>query len=518
MKAHLLYDDRDTSLDLSYLPRRGFTLTGSTFLPQAQTLVDDLDLGTLLHTMAHGDNVILEVSKFVTLGSLTDRSQILYRQGILDDARRNPDLFKRLYSIAKAAIIGEQGIFHPFAEHPTLVLHRAVEVLELFVEHLQRLRALADDHLENVGSLGMRDLLSMLSLELSDDYFGEVTNHLVWLKFRNGTLTSAKLGKGNRGASYALRKDPNVRRTWRDRIGLGPTNSYSFQLAPRDEAGARYLSELSDRGLNLAANAVAQSVDHILSFFKAMCIELAFYIGCLNLEDSLTELGLSVCIPDIAVEDELRLNYEGIYDVSLGFHKAGSIVGNTASGDGRRLIMITGANSGGKSTLLRSIGLAQLMMQAGMFVAADSFSANLVSGIFSHFIREEDKAMISGKLDEELNRMSMIVDQITPGCLMLFNESFSATNEREGAEIAEQVVTALLDCGIKVVFVTHQFALASFVRETMSDSALFLRAERETSGERSFRVIEGEPLVTSFGADLYQRIGGWTRRSTDVAG
>ena len=39
-------------------------------------------------------------------------------------------------------------------------------------------------------------------------------------------------------------------------------------------------------------------------------------------------------------------------------------------------MMITGANEGGKSTFLRSVGLAQLMMQAGMFVAAREFRAD----------------------------------------------------------------------------------------------------------------------------------------------
>ena len=66
-----------------------------------------------------------------------------------------------------------------------------------------------------------------------------------------------------------------------------------------------------------------------------------------------------------------------------------------------------------------------------------------VSGIFTHFIREEDATMMSGRLDEELRRMSAIADQISPHCLMLFNESFAATNEREGSEIGRQVVRAL---------------------------------------------------------------------------
>ena len=62
--------------------------------------------------------------------------------------------------------------------------------------------------------------------------------------------------------------------------------------------------------------------------------------------------------------------------------------------------------------------------------------------------------MTSGRLDEELRRMSAIADQIGPHCLMLFNESFAGTNERERSEIGRQVVSALLDAGITVFFVT----------------------------------------------------------------
>ena len=45
-----------------------------------------------------------------------------------------------------------------------------------------------------------------------------------------------------------------------------------------------------------------------------------------------------------------------------------------------------------------------------MFVAAESFAANVCAGIFTHFKREEDATMTSGKLDEELARMSAIAE------------------------------------------------------------------------------------------------------------
>ena len=86
--------------------------------------------------------------------------------------------------------------------------------------------------------------------------------------------------------------------------------------------------------------------------------------------------------------------------------------------------------------------------------------------------------MMRGKLDEELARMSMIADRIAPHSVVLFNESFAATNEREGSEIGHQIVNALLEAGVKVLFVTHQFTLADAFHTHRFDTTLFLRAER----------------------------------------
>ena len=125
--------------------------------------------------------------------------------------------------------------------------------------------------------------------------------------------------------------------------------------------------------------------------------------------------------------------------------------------------------------------------------------------------------MTSGRLDEELARMSTIADDIGPRCLMLFNESFAATNEREGSEIARQVVRALLEAGVRVFYVTHQYDFAESFLLERSPSTLFLRAEREVAGHRRFKLAVAEPLPTSFGEDLYLRLGGWLDEDDDAA-
>ena len=181
---------------------------------------------------------------------------------------------------------------------------------------------------------------------------------------------------------------------------------------------------------------------------------------------------------------------------------------------GKSLVIITGANSGGKSTFLRSVGVAQLMMQSGLFVTAGSYRANVARGIFTHFIREEDADMTSGRLDDELRRMSAIADRIAPGCLMLFNESFAGTNEREGSEIGRQVVSALLDAGITVFFVTHRFGFAQHFHRQQAGTTLFLRAKRQPDGRRNYKLAVKDLLPTSFGEDRYYRLGGWLEEDT----
>ena len=244
--------------------------------------------------------------------------------------------------------------------------------------------------------------------------------------------------------NYTLRKPKNLPESLVARLMTPRPPAYTFRLAPRDDAGAKVLGELTDQGLNLVANALSQSNDHILNFFTMLRTELAFYVGCLNLSEQLAKKREPIAFPTPAALGERKLTFRGLYDVCLTFKIDRRVVGNDLSADGRDFVIVTGANQGGKTTFLRSLGLAQLMMQCGMFVPAESFSANLCSHVFTHYRREEDATMKSGKLDEELKRCSAIVDQIAPDAILLFNESFASTNEREGSEIARQITSALL--------------------------------------------------------------------------
>ena len=55
-------------------------------------------------------------------------------------------------------------------------------------------------------------------------------------------------------------------------------------------------------------------------------------------------------------------------------------------------------------------------------------------------------------------------------------------------------------------FVTHTYEFASAFAEDGRTDVAFLRAERHADGTRTYKLVEGEPLRTSFGEDLYRNI------------
>ena len=499
MKVHLLYEDEDFDFRVA--------------LPAGhQDLMQDLELTRLLQAMAAGDKFLTDVCVKVLLTSLRDPEAIRYRQRILADCLAQPEVIREMYGIAAGALEDKRHLWGGYGgsyQTPSSNLSGAVAHLESYVARLRQLRAIAAEHAGKFESSGLRALFATLLRELDDEYFEEVSYHLKQLRFRAGVLISAELGPDNSGTSLVLRAPGDSRRRWPGRLGIGPRTSYSFTLPPRDDAGANILSDLTSRGINLVADAAAQSADHIGSYFTMLRAELGFYVACLNLADRLADKGVLTTVPEPAKPASLAFSCTGLRDACLELQSPDPVVGNDVAADGKPMVVITGANSGGKSTFVRSVGVAQLMMQCGLFVTADAYRGDAAHGIFTHFIREEDHGMTSGRLDDELRRMSAIAEQIGPHCLVLFNESFAGTNEREGSEIGYQVARALLDAQVRVFFVTHRFEFAERFHRQHAGTALFLRAERGPGGRRNYKLAVAEPLPTSFGEDLYYQLGGW---------
>ncbi|MFP3466873.1 MutS-related protein [Leifsonia sp. SIMBA_070] len=490
MKAHLLFKDID--FDTSIRPTRLQLQLGA-----------DLELNAIVTAMANDDAFLRNVAEAALLQPLTDPERITYRQQALTDALNCPEVLRSLYAVCVQTLAEEKKIYGWGLGSPTSSLHRSVEALEMFILHLRQLRLIADEHAAGFHSPAFTELCRMLTAELSDDYFAEIDDHLRRLRFRHGVLISARLGHANKGTELVLRRPLQQKVTLFERLGFAHP-AHSMTIADRDEAGFNALSDLRNHGLSLVASALAQSTEHIKNFFTMLRTELGFYLAAINLQDALTRAGASTCIPTLTANAGFRS--ANLYDAALALISQDPVIGNEVDAFDRSTVVITGANRGGKSTFLRSVGQAQLLTQCGLFVPADDFETGVRDGIFTHFKREEDASMQSGKLDEELARMSSIVDQLRPGSLLLLNESFASTNEREGSEILRHLVGALTAADVRVALVTHLYDFAHRYFTEGHAEALFLRANRDQSGNRDFRLVVGPPLPTSFGEDVYDRI------------
>lgn len=491
---------------LLMFPEKDFELPKNK-LANEDNLVQDLELKTIFSAMSQNDAYIENICRKTLLSEPITIKTILYRQEIIKDCLKNPEVIRKIYDLPiQSTKIKQRNWMGIYSRHPSGILHESLQLLNLFLDYLKELREIIDHNYPNFSSDGFKRFFSMIQTELDDNYLKMVENIIKELRFNKGVLLSAKLGKGNEGTDYHLRKEFTTDGPWLKRIFDSKGQQYSFSIDPKDHSGSEALNKIRERVIDQVANAVAQSAEHIDSFFKQLQLELAFYIGCINLGENLSKLDEPITFPEPKPIGIFNTTFTGLYDISLSLTKKEKIVGNDCTMENKKLIVITGANQGGKSTFLRSIGVSQLLMQCGMFCPAENFSANVCSKIFTHFKREEDSNMKSGKLDEELERMSSIVDNLTPNSLLLYNESFASTNEREGSEIAKQIVDALLEQQTKIFFVTHLFVFAEHYFKDEDKATIFLRAERKSDSSRTYKLVIGEPLKTSYGKDLYYAI------------
>jgi DNA mismatch repair ATPase MutS len=403
MKIRLLFPDRD--------------FDWSAPLPWNEpALREDLALDELLAAMAREDQHILGVANKVVLsGVFGDIDTIRHRQAVLQDCLKNRTVLRDLYALAtEAADKSKRSYLGSLTRYPHWVLSDSIDQMEIYVTYMKRLRMTAEQHADKFSSAGWGELFTMLKGELDDAYLARISNALRRLKSRDVTKIGAALGEGNKPDGFILHRPPltnldRCRSLWAWIFApKAPPNSFSIH--PRDEAGHRALERLRDQGLAYVANALAQSKDHVRNFFDLMRLELGFYVGCVNLHETLAARKEPACLPDPQPRENRCLTFRSLYDVGLSLTIKSNAVGNSVGADGKSLVVVTGANQGGKSTFLRSVGIAQLMMQSGMFVPAERFSASVCNSVFTHYKREEDAGMISGKFDEELRRMNEIVD------------------------------------------------------------------------------------------------------------
>lgn len=488
MNVHLMFPDKTFDMNCE--------------LPEyTKDIRQDLDMDIIFDIMSGGKKDIGKIAEAAVLTPLCNTGDIIYRQDVLKDCLKHPEVIRELYAFASEVIEKERkNYLGVFKDYPDQILTRSINVLELFAKSLEQLREIAKSNVNGFSSKGFKNFFEMLIQELDNDYMSAMKKYLKMLKFQDGIHVSASLESGLHAKEYVLHSGTSQKTNLFS--SLFGKRSFVYTIPDRGRNEEQALSMLKDRALVSVAAVASNACECICTFFSELQDELSFYLGCINLHKKLHELGLPICFPDVTDTNETIA--DSLSNLSLVLRQ-GNVVPNNLDARGKKLVIITGANQGGKTNFLKSIAQAQIIMQCGMFVPANAYKNSIFSGIYTHFTREEDSTMKSGKLDEELRRMSKLIDFMRPGSIVFFNDSFASTNEREGSEIAKQIVNALLDSGLIIYYVTHFYKFCSDYEQISDPTYLFLKARIENDKQIDYRIVPGQPQKSGFLNNIYKK-------------
>ena len=127
--------------------------------------MQDLELDTLLSTMAAGDSFMFEVAKRALLLSLPDPEAIVYRQQVLAECLEHPAVVRELYALAGEALKAERSVWGSICcgTRRARSLATSVQKMELFVGFLGGCAAMADEHAREFSSPGFTRFFAMLA-------------------------------------------------------------------------------------------------------------------------------------------------------------------------------------------------------------------------------------------------------------------------------------------------------------------------------------------------------------------
>jgi MutS-like protein len=207
-------------------------------------------------------------------------------------------------------------------------------------------------------------------------------------------------------------------------------------------------------------DAVISGLEDELASLVQLLGDLEFYLGALGFRDEASAAGLAVCLPEFVEADTPR-ELRGLFNPLLLVSGIAPVPSDLTSARLASTTLVTGPNSGGKTRLLQSIGLAQLLAQSGLFVPASRARIAWASGLVASLIEETKADQAEGRLGMELMRIRALFERLQPGALVLLDELCSGTNPTEGEQIFELVITMMSQLEPQAFITTHFLAFAN---------------------------------------------------------
>ena len=260
-----------------------------------------------------------------------------------------------------------------------------------------------------------------------------------------------------------------------------------------------------DRRLELEY-ALFTAVRDQLASHNSRLLRTAQLLARLDVLCSLSEIAqrYNYLCPSITEDDVITIR-EGRHPVIERSLPSGTFVPNDVHLDqaAQQLLIITGPNMAGKSTVLRQTALIVLMAQMGSFVPAAEARIGIVDKIFTRVGAMDDLRRGQSTFMVEMSETANILNNATPRSLVILDEIGRGTSTYDGLSIAWAVAEDLVqkgNIGVKTLFATHYHELTDLARtqdrvrnfsiavREWNDTIVFLHKLVEGGANRSYGI------------------------------
>jgi DNA mismatch repair protein MutS len=175
---------------------------------------------------------------------------------------------------------------------------------------------------------------------------------------------------------------------------------------------------------------------------------------------------------------------------------------------GRKLLLITGPNMGGKSTYMRQVAIIVLLAHVGCFVPAKHAEIGLIDRIFTRIGASDDLAGGRSTFMVEMTEAAHILHHATSQSLVLMDEVGRGTSTFDGLSLAWAIAEALIEKNqAYTLYATHYFELTRLAQDYQQVANIHVEAAEHKDKIVFLHAIEEGPASQSYGLQVAQLAG-----------